>query len=259
MVTSYPVGVPELVMPSTSAARRHEVAIVAFAPPHRMVTEESFMSALRRTTFATAALAVAIVIGGVALAGCSSGSSTPSTTTAASTTTTTSGAAAALKTKALQTSLAAVGCYTGKIDGIAGKGTTAAITAFQKAVGLKADGLDGPNTEGQLAAAIKAHRKVCGTSPTTTTVPSTTTTAAGAMAACTKPAIQAALPAGQTVVDVQCARGWAAGAMTNSQYDSAYLLRSSNGVWVQPPADACTNASYNIPNVILNVSPCKVQ
>ncbi len=200
-----------------------------------------------------------LLVLGLGAAGCSSSSSSSTSTTSASPTSTTSSAAAALKLKAIQTSLAAVGCYTGKIDGIGGKGTATAIAAFQRATGLNADGIYGPNTAGQLLAAVKAHRKVCGATPTSTTVPATTTTSAGAMAACTKPAIQAALPAGETVVDVQCAKGWAAGAMTNSQYDSAFLLRSSNGVWTQPPTDACTNTSYNIPNVILNVSPCRVQ
>jgi hypothetical protein len=42
-------------------------------------------------------------------------------------------------------------------------------------------------------------------------------------------------------------------------YTAAYLLRSSNGVWVQPPANACANpTALGIPTAVLDVSPCKV-
>ena len=50
----------------------------------------------------------------------------------------------------LQTALREQGYYTGKIDGIYGKATVAAVKAFQKANGLEADGIAGPKTQGLL-------------------------------------------------------------------------------------------------------------
>ena len=42
-------------------------------------------------------------------------------------------------------------------------------------------------------------------------------------------------------------------------YTAAFLLKSSNGVWEQPPTNACANASaLGVPADVLNVSPCKV-
>ena len=48
--------------------------------------------------------------------------------------------------KSLQTRLKAQGYYTGSIDGKYGSGTVAAVKAFQKAAGLKQDGIAGPAT-----------------------------------------------------------------------------------------------------------------
>ena len=50
----------------------------------------------------------------------------------------------------LQTTLAKLGFDPGKIDGIFGKKTKAAVLAFQKAAGLTADGIVGPNTKAAL-------------------------------------------------------------------------------------------------------------
>ncbi len=163
--------------------------------------------------------------------------------------------------RALQAALTKVGCYSGSIDGIAGPATTRAVRSFQAAAGLAVDGIAGPNTEGQLRAAAKDGTTVCSKgSSTTTTVPSTTTTAAVTTAApCTATAVGAALPAGETLVSFRCLSGWAAGAMQNPQYESAFLLRSTNGAWAQPPANACADATaLGIPGVILDVSPCRV-
>ena len=52
---------------------------------------------------------------------------------------------------ALQTGLTAQGYYTGKIDGIFGTGTLKAVKAFQKAEGLKVDGLAGKATQARLS------------------------------------------------------------------------------------------------------------
>ena len=54
--------------------------------------------------------------------------------------------------KALQTELQKLGLYTKKIDGIYGKGTVAAVKAYQRKNGLRADGIAGPKTLGKLYA-----------------------------------------------------------------------------------------------------------
>ena len=51
---------------------------------------------------------------------------------------------------ALQTALKALGYYTLAVDGAYGKGTVAAVKAFQRASGLKADGIAGAKTLGRL-------------------------------------------------------------------------------------------------------------
>ena len=50
----------------------------------------------------------------------------------------------------LQTALKELGFYTMKVDGKYGKGTEAAVRAFQRKNGLKADGIAGPKTLGKL-------------------------------------------------------------------------------------------------------------
>jgi murein L,D-transpeptidase YcbB/YkuD len=50
------------------------------------------------------------------------------------------------RTKDIQTCLKNAGFYSGKIDGIKGRQTRKAITEFQSANGLKADGVVGPKT-----------------------------------------------------------------------------------------------------------------
>jgi peptidoglycan hydrolase-like protein with peptidoglycan-binding domain len=118
-------------------------------------------------------------------AGCSSSDSSATTTTAASTTSTTSSAVQTAKVRALQIALAALGCYSGRIDGVQGSATAQAIRSFQKAAGLTVDGIYGTATESQALADVKAGKKICssstttsttGTSTTTTTKPSGTTT-----------------------------------------------------------------------------------
>ena len=52
--------------------------------------------------------------------------------------------------KDLQTRLSALGCYNGDIDGEFGPGTKEAVTAFQKANGLEADGIVGEETRALL-------------------------------------------------------------------------------------------------------------
>ncbi|MCR5502486.1 MAG: serine hydrolase [Lachnospiraceae bacterium] len=52
--------------------------------------------------------------------------------------------------KTLQTALKEQGYYSGKIDGVYGKGTVKAVKAFQRKNGLKADGIAGPPTQAKL-------------------------------------------------------------------------------------------------------------
>ena len=50
----------------------------------------------------------------------------------------------------LQNALKALGYYSLKVDGIYGKGTVAAVKAYQQSTGLKTDGIAGPyNSIGQ--------------------------------------------------------------------------------------------------------------
>ena len=58
--------------------------------------------------------------------------------------------------KALQEQLTALGFACGKIDGIFGDKTKAAVIAFQTAVGVTVDGIVGPVTRGALTAALSA-------------------------------------------------------------------------------------------------------
>lgn len=53
----------------------------------------------------------------------------------------------------LQNALKALGYYSLKVDGVYGKGTVAAVKAYQKSAGLKTDGIAGPQTQGKLYAA----------------------------------------------------------------------------------------------------------
>lgn len=48
--------------------------------------------------------------------------------------------------RSVQKKLKSLGFYSGSIDGIYGKGTQSAVTAFQKSCGIKADGIAGPTT-----------------------------------------------------------------------------------------------------------------
>ena len=76
--------------------------------------------------------------------------------------------------KKMQTALKEKGYYSGKLDGIFGKGTLSAVKAFQKDNGLKTDGIAGPQTLGKLyAKSAEATEKPAGPDkPTATPKPS---------------------------------------------------------------------------------------
>jgi peptidoglycan hydrolase-like protein with peptidoglycan-binding domain len=65
-----------------------------------------------------------------------------------------------------QAALAAVGCYTGPVDGIYGPETDAAIRAYQSAKGLAVDGYLGPQTQEALQESVAAGETVCGADDT---------------------------------------------------------------------------------------------
>ncbi len=131
----------------------------------------------RRLASRIALVGVALAVP-LAAAGCSSSSSSATTTTTAASTTTTVSPVQTAKIKALQIALAALGCYSGAIDGIQGSATSQAIKEFQKAAGLTVDGIYGTVTNNTALADVKTGRRICASSSTTTTttVPSTTTT-----------------------------------------------------------------------------------
>ena len=203
----------------------------------------------------------AMLLGALALAACGNDSKTAdsstttttsstTTTTAATTTTTPDQQQSARFDKAIQSQLAAVGCYKGNIDGILGPQSDAAILAFQEASGITADGELGPNTEKALNAAAAAKKTVCQASkPTTTAKSTTTTTYAPKDAPCTAAAILGGLPSeGEKVTSFVCAGQYAAGSLSNG---SKFILKAQNGKWYAMSTDPCGGASAGLPPVIL--------
>jgi len=67
----------------------------------------------------------------------------------------------AVANKTYQQQLAAVGCYGGTIDGILGADSIAAVTTYQKASNLTANGILGPATQNALSRDAAAKKKVC--------------------------------------------------------------------------------------------------
>ena len=130
----------------------------------------------RRTATRLAALTGVLVVP-LAVAGCSGGTSASTTTTAVpSTTSSTASPAQIAQVKAAQIALAALGCYSGSIDGILGSATTRAIATFQNLAGIKADGVYGATTESRALTDVRTGKKVCTSSTTSTTIATPTTT-----------------------------------------------------------------------------------
>lgn len=67
--------------------------------------------------------------------------------------------------KALQTVLQGQGLYKGRVDGVFGPQTLAAVKSFQQARGLKADGVVGPQTYGKLGAGLSMALSVADKTP----------------------------------------------------------------------------------------------
>lgn len=207
------------------------------------------MRITRPARFAIAVVGVALLVA----AGCGkddkSGSST--TTTQASTATTTGGTVrVVVVNKAVQQELADVGCYSGKIDGIFGPETDAAILAFQAGDGLTVDGELGPETKAALAQAVAKKQKVCTSSGTS----STTSTTAPANAPCTATALAKALPSGTQITNYACSEGYAGVAGTSGGKDTTALLQAEGATWKDLGTDACGGASAGYPPAVLEIA-----
>jgi len=85
----------------------------------------------------------------------------PTTTPAPTTTSTPPGSdiPATATIIVVQRDLTFLGFYTGPIDGIAGDETQAAISAFQKDVGIEADGQYGPQTDAAMAETLESNEE----------------------------------------------------------------------------------------------------
>lgn len=66
--------------------------------------------------------------------------------------------------KTIQTKLKDKGYYSGSIDGVFGAKTLAAVKSFQKASGLKVDGVVGPKTAAKLGVSLSGSSSSSGTS-----------------------------------------------------------------------------------------------
>jgi hypothetical protein len=147
-----------------------------------------------------------------------------------------------------------VGCYQGKVDGIVGPQTDAAIVAFQKAEGLKVDGQVGPQTEAALKKAAQEGKTVCGGAGTTTTSAATTTTSTvPGVAPCTATAIQAALPSGEQVENYVCSGGYAGVEALASGATNRFVLKDESGAWKNLNQEPCGGASAGISPQVLEV------
>ena len=165
-------------------------------------------------------------------------------------------------TKAAQQHLADVGCYAGAVDGVPGEQTKAAVTAFQQATGLTADGQLGPQTAAALKAAATAGKTSCAKAPTELK-PGTDVkadadpkapTAGGGL--CTDDSVVAALNSDENVIEYSCADAssgqWAAGKQSAGPDTSSFFLRANGKKWTVVPNDeACGGESAALPDAIL--------
>lgn len=84
--------------------------------------------------------------------------------------------------------------------------------------------------------------------------------ASPAKATCSKQAVQAVLPKGETVSEYKCADAgveyWAAGTATKDGKNVSFFLKSNGGKWTTVPADQiCGTASAGLPPEILGYCP----
>lgn len=163
--------------PATSSTPPAEDDWLADRPPRE--PERRFTGSIeRRRAALVGVIALALLLIGLAVGGVFSGGGSPTapttattstqTTTTQPTTTTTTTAPTPVRAptttlksgdsgaevKALQRALVFLGYKAGKVDGSYGPTTTAAVTDFQRASGLTADGIFGPQTLKALTTAL---------------------------------------------------------------------------------------------------------
>lgn len=102
----------------------------------------------------------------------------------------------------LQTALAVLGHYTGKVDGIFGYGTEAAVLSYQRASGLVADGWAGPSTLAAIEAATAPKPAPAPTAPAKPVPP------AGDQRPAQRPSIAAAIIIAVGAIAAAAAAGW---------------------------------------------------
>ena len=83
----------------------------------------------------------------------------------------------------LQTALKELGFYKMSVDGVFGKGTLAAVLAFQRANGLKADGIAGPKTWAKLNEGGGSEAAAAASTPAAASAPAASTPAASSVTA----------------------------------------------------------------------------
>jgi hypothetical protein len=96
--------------------------------------------------------------------------------------------------------------------------------------------------------------------PSTTQEAAATTTPPNSNPPCTEAAVAAAISP-NTVNDFVCGNNFAAGSQSNGEFDSAFLLAAgddNSGQWVVIGIDDETCTNPDIPEDVLDKSPCKV-
>ncbi len=129
-----------------------KTAVILFQKNHKMTQDGIAGGETQRVMFSDSAKAAAGGVVPVAASGAASGSSTANSAAKAASGTTLRLNDRGDDVRSLQQRLIELGFYSGKADGIYGKGTEDAVVAFQKKANLNADGKAGTLTQNLLYA-----------------------------------------------------------------------------------------------------------